>query len=104
MLAKSLKAPLHRGLQTFRYLSVCSDCYRPERKWPGDQRLADDGGRFPHSPIGCGGNAVGGSACGPAPRRSRRKRTLLQRGQLPDLGSNLKQSTDFLDVATEFFL
>jgi hypothetical protein len=42
------------------------------------------------SPIGCGGKAVGGSACGPIPRRSRRKRTLLQRGQLLDLGSWLQ--------------
>jgi len=31
-------------------------------------------------------NAVGGSACGPIPQRSRRKRTLLQHHQLPDLG------------------
>jgi len=31
-------------------------------------------------------NAVGGSACGPIPKPSRRKRTLLQGGQLPDLG------------------
>lgn len=30
----TLHDPLHRGLQTFRYLHACSDCYRLERKLP----------------------------------------------------------------------
>ncbi len=51
-------------------------------KPPGYWREAD----FPIHLSGEVENAVGGSACGPIPQRSRRKRTLLQHGQLPDLG------------------
>jgi hypothetical protein len=47
-------------------------------KPPGYWREAD----FPIHLSGEVENAVGGSACGPIPQRSRRKRTLLQHGQL----------------------
>ena len=38
VLAKSPSDPLHRRLQPFRYLHDCSDCFRPEQKWPGGIR------------------------------------------------------------------